>query len=339
MKYFSNFKKGVQGTAFLAATCFSSLCSANVTFTEIPVDNWGGFIAVSNSGDVAFSGDTTFYKWSLQSGLTVLGDVADINGWVRVAAPYISDDGNVVAFKMNVWTPSNTYVYTGSEERIISDFQTSILSNDGSSLGGRSYSTGTPYAATLNLVDNSITSYNDISGVHFDSVVSISDSGESVLLNAGFVFGDHYIFTAGTAPQLIEGIDLMHGMSSNGQVVVGESYDCEDNSWLCTVMWSKDTQQVTELGYFRPTDVNASGTMVIGNGWSNEPGTKIWDAINGKRDLLEVLIANGIDMTGWSNFTGAELSSDGNKIAGYATNPDGKIRPYLISITPICSVF
>jgi hypothetical protein len=66
-------------------------------------------------------------------------------------------------------------------------------------------------------------------------------------------------------------------------------------------------------------DVSADGTVVVGSGdWSTGGGWKafIWDADNGMRNLQDVLIAQGADLTGWELEIASGVSADGKTIVG-----------------------
>lgn len=325
-----------------------TLALAGVTFTEIPVDNWGGSIAVANNGTVAFAGDTELYKWSAATGLVQLGEAA----WSRVAGSYITNDGNTVAFT-NV-TDSDTsqgsnatgaaFVYQGTAERIVhrTELNVDTLATNAPILSGGVSTKGYHQAATLNLTTNTITQIPDSQTVEFIHVRNLSANGEVKLLTTlgtGGWPGPNYLMSASGETQIVDGVALANGLSGDGKTVTGEKWNCTDGSLMCTVSWNVDTNEVTERGYFRPTDTNYDGSMIVGNGWSDAPGGKIWDAYNGTRNIIDVLTSNGIDMTGWSGFNNMNLSDDGNKIAGYATNPQGQVRPFLISITPQCTGF
>ncbi len=324
-----------------------ALSLAGVTFTEIPVDNWGGTIAVSNNGVVAFAGDTQFYKWSAATGLVQLGETE----WTRVAKTQISNDGNTVLFTNVTGSDTSqgsnriqaTYVYQGTAERIIyrSEMNVDSLAASAPILGGGVNTKGYHQASTLNLNTNAKTIIEDGETVEFLHVSHLSANGDVKLLTTpGSIWpGPTYIMTGNGEPQPVEGISLVSGLTGDGQTVTGEAWYCTDGSTMCTVSWNKNTNEVTEIGYFRPTDTSYDGSMMVGNGWSDAPGGKVWDSYNGTRNIIDVLTANGIDMTGWSGFSNMNLSEDGNKIAGYATNPQGQLRPFLISIVPQCFGF
>lgn len=218
------FKRTLITSTILAALGLSSAAMADVTFTEIPYDAWGGTVAVSNDGVVAFPGDTTLYKWSSEGGLTVLGDA----GWARTAVTHIANDGNVVAFvnvaldapELGALQSGATIVYTGDAERIVlrNELNVSTLSESGTTLGGGVNTSGYHQAATLDLLDNSITTIADLPDAELLHVLDISTSGDTKLFSAHGL-GNNYIASGNEEPQLIEGLFMINGMSGNGQTV------------------------------------------------------------------------------------------------------------------------
>jgi len=54
------------------------------------------------------------------------------------------------------------------------------------------------------------------------------------------------------------------------------------------------------------------------------------DSFNGVRNLRQVLVDGGIDMTGWTLTAATAISADGSVVVGYGTNPDGKQEAWVI---------
>jgi uncharacterized membrane protein len=74
------------------------------------------------------------------------------------------------------------------------------------------------------------------------------------------------------------------------------------------------------------TGVSADGSVVVGLSCFSVSSCKavFWDPTHGVRSLQQVLIADGIDLTGWT-LSGAEaVSPDGNTIVGSGTDLAGK---------------
>ena len=350
MKSTKSFKSKFFPALALATITAPAMVLADVSFTEIALDHddWGGAVAVSNNGVVAFTSDTTLYKWSKNNGLVALGEVE----WSRVARPHISNEGDVIAFNNLSYSDSgDTHIYTDTTLRIIDrlEFNSSVLSSNGAILGGRTVINGVAYAANLNLVNDTVTTFPDTAEVQFVKVSSLSHSGDVVSLTTKSDPGDwvsrngSYVVSSNGEPQLIEGISFLYSVQvlGNGQKVIAEVSSCTNiqpaGTAMCAASWNKSANELTEIGYFRPTDASSDGSIVVGNGWSDFPGAKIWDAYNGTRNVEDVLSSKGINMDGWSEFKGLNISDDGNKIAGYATNPAGQTRPFLIDIIPQCT--
>jgi len=54
------------------------------------------------------------------------------------------------------------------------------------------------------------------------------------------------------------------------------------------------------------------------------------DAINGVRNIKDVLTTSGIDMTGWQLTAATAVSADGSVIVGYGTNPAGQTEAWVV---------
>ncbi len=325
-----------------------ALSMAAVTFTEIPVDNWGGSIAVANNGTVAFAGDTELYKWSPATGLVKLGETQSS----RAAISHISNDGHTVMFanvtELDKGQGSDAtgaaFVYQGTTERVIrrSKLNVDTLATNAPILGGGVSTKGYHQAATLNLTTNIITQIPDSRTVEYLHAKNLSANGKVKLLTtpgSEYWYGPNYLMSDKGGALLVEGMSFATSLSGDGQTVVGEKRYCTDGSFTCAASWNSNTRELTEIGHFSPTDTNHDGSMIVGNGWGDSPGGRVWDSYNGTRKIIDVLTANGINMTGWSDFKNLNISDDGNKIAGYATNPQGQVRPFLISIIPQCVGF
>jgi hypothetical protein len=55
----------------------------------------------------------------------------------------------------------------------------------------------------------------------------------------------------------------------------------------------------------------------------------IWDATNGMRNLKSVLSSSGVDMTGWILRVATGISSNGNVVVGWGTNPSGNTEAWM----------
>jgi hypothetical protein len=142
-----------------------------------------------------------------------------------------------------------------------------------------------------------------------------------------------------------EFVDLAYsrGSSANGQVIYGQKRNCTEGETagetLCTAIWHADTKKITEIGLFNPHSSTSDGSIITGNGWTDNLGPKVWDSFNGLRDLVDILGNHGIDISNWSDFRHLAISDDGSKIAGFALNPQGINKAFLVNIIPECTGF
>ena len=75
----------------------------------------------------------------------------------------------------------------------------------------------------------------------------------------------------------------------------------------------------------RAFDVSADGKTIVGRTSIDGGNTAfVWDEIHGMRDLMTVLLQEGVDLMGWTSFFGATgISGDGRMITGYGNGPLG----------------
>ena len=81
--------------------------------------------------------------------------------------------------------------------------------------------------------------------------------------------------------------------------------------------------------------VSVDRSVVVGR-VSSASGAEafVWDETNGMRGLMQVLMDQGIDMTGWSLTEARGVSADGLTIVGYGTNPLGQEEGWIATIVP-----
>ena len=119
---------------------------------------------------------------------------------------------------------------------------------------------------------------------------------------------------------------LTHGVfsqawdvSSDGSIVVGFA------TGLGAFRWTAESGMVG-LGHAGVASaVSADGAVIAGYRLSGGAGSPafLWDTANGARELDQVLMDLGLDLTGWSLTEVHGLSDDGLTLAGTGINPDG----------------
>ena len=87
--------------------------------------------------------------------------------------------------------------------------------------------------------------------------------------------------------------------------------------------------------------VSADGSLIVGFGETGVAITEafLWDASNGMRSIEDLLIADGVDLTGWRLEYAHDISADGHHIVGIGTNPDGFTQGWMVSSVPEPSTF
>jgi hypothetical protein len=86
---------------------------------------------------------------------------------------------------------------------------------------------------------------------------------------------------------------------------------------------------------FQAISLSGDGTKVIGY---NQTTSYIWDETNGVRDLKNILTQNGVNVGNWPTLRVSDISEDGLKITGWATNTNGKGKAFLMEVIPECNV-
>jgi probable HAF family extracellular repeat protein len=134
-------------------------------------------------------------------------------------------------------------------------------------------------------------------------------------------------------------------ISADGSVVVGRS---ESASGGEAFRWTSEGGMVG-LGDLPGGSFNSfawgvsfDGSVVVGQGDTNgnplTPEAFVWTAGAGMRNLREVLIEHGIDMTGWTLYAARGVADDGLgldtsiTIVGDGRNPNGELEAWLARI-------
>ncbi len=144
-------------------------------------------------------------------------------------------------------------------------------------------------------------------------------------------------------------------VSSDGSVVIGESRSTASGNGLEAFRWTaaSGTVGLGDLlgGAFQSWAyaMTPDGSVLVGRatidgpsgpfGGGSAPRAFIWDAARGMRDLQQVLIDAGVNLSGWSLQEARGISADGRTITGTATNPDGQTEAWLATLPPIMSCY
>lgn len=121
-------------------------------------------------------------------------------------------------------------------------------------------------------------------------------------------------------------------ISADGSVIAGYSTTANGTE---AYRWTQATGMVSLGDLAGGTDdskafgMSADGSELVGFGTSaNGQEAFIWDATNGMRSIRDILIADGINMDGWSLTEATAISADGTTVVGYGIDPQGQTEAW-----------
>jgi len=312
---------------------------ADVTFTEIPAHIQGA-LNVANNGTVVFNMQNPVWgqdiaKWSLNEGVVKLGTATPIP-----TTPSVSDDGKLILIR----NAANSSVLISDSVSVnvdLSGMRGFSISGDGSFIGGTSIES--EQAAKLNVSTGEYTLLDSPLPNWSSAKVVMNAAGNNFVVSNLFDFNgatEYFISDDNELAQEVEsvsGLRHINDISDNGEILAGAIFNtCPLEGYShCPALWNKKTGEVTGIPpineSYNSSRINADASIVVGY------GGLIWDAVNGTRNIVDILESKGIDVSDWSEFGFSDISQDGTKIAGMATNPQGEKSAYLIDIIPQCS--
>jgi autotransporter-associated beta strand protein/probable HAF family extracellular repeat protein len=298
----------------------------------------------------ATSGDSQAFRWTTSTGLIGIGFLP---GKDSSAALGVNADGSVIVGNSNLLnsgTASNPFRWTSSTGMVSiinSNSSASAVSADGAVVvgvaGSGVISTNpqgfrwTPSTGMIGLGFPPGAIASDASGVNGDG---------SVVVGTGYSPGNAQAFrwTASTGAQglgfLPGGATTSYGraVSSDGSAVVG--YSQWPSNQTEAFRWKASTGMVG-LGYL-PGDnfsiamaVNSDGSVVVGAG---TVGTSSlfrafrWTADTGMQSVYDMLAANGVKFSMWSDMVATGVSADGTVIVGNGRDAAGNYEGWIARI-------
>lgn len=283
----------------------------------------------------------------------------------------VSNSGSVVVgYGRNIGSGGNreAFRWTGGNMVGLGDLPGGIffseafgVSGDGSTVVGYSNSqvsgiSGSPFQAFRWTAAGGMEGLGDLPFGAYQSIArSVSDDGSVVVgegrSQASGSNNEAFLWTAGGGMVGLGGLipgagaavsSEALGVSSDGSVIVGRAVS---TNGIEAFRWTADGGMVG-LGdlpghdfFSEATDVSADGSVVVGktrstNGSSIDGSEAfIWDSESGIRSVREILIENGVDLTGWTLSTASGISANGNVLVGSGKNPAGKFEGWRASFT------
>ena len=87
--------------------------------------------------------------------------------------------------------------------------------------------------------------------------------------------------------------------------------------------------------YSRANDVSADGSVVVGfSRYGSTTEAFRWTESGGMESVIDLLMASGIDMTGWTLHDTRAVSYDGLTMVGWGTNPLGRDEAWIAHLGP-----
>ena len=271
-----------------------------------PAEAWGvsadGSVIVGRSNEVS---PGSAFRWTATGGMSSLGTLP---GGEAAGTPVaISADGSVVAGGTEGsrnqairWTEAEGMVSLGdlSESGFLSG--ATAISSDGATIVGSLVSLGTFHRSPFRWTQSTgIVSLGDVPGGDADAVAwDLSDDGSVVVGEAS---------RAG----LVEGF---RWTAESGMTVLGSL--------------PGGTQSSVALG------VSGDGSVIVGEAALD--GAFMWTTQSGMVRLFDYLVAQGAtDLDGWQLSGVLAISTNGEWVVGYGSNPDGHSEAFLANLHPV----
>lgn len=293
----------------------------------------------SSNGDEAF-------RWTQATGMTPLGDLP--GGSFSSNAFGVSASGSVVVgqsesasgFEAFRWTQATGMVGLG--DLAGGSFNSNALgvSSDGSVIVGRGNS-GSGTEAFRWTQATGMVGLDDLPGGGFDSqAFAVSGDGSIVVGRGNSALGTE-AFRWTQATGMVGLGDLpggsassqAFGISSDGSTIVGQSASANGTE---AFRWTQ-SGGMRGLGdlpggafYSSAHDASSDGSVIVGqsHGGSGFEAFR-WTQAIGMESVRQLLVDDGIDMTGWSLDTAQGVSDAGDVIVGYGNNPSGNTEAWL----------
>ncbi|MFP8880177.1 MAG: hypothetical protein AAEJ52_10345 [Myxococcota bacterium] len=316
-----------------------------VTFVNLANTNLGACLSATASG-ISSDGSTVVgicdghaFRWTLAEGAVYLSELA--GGFTQSSATAASSDGSVIVGwgktidareRVFKWTQVGGMVEIGTPPSPTQSYRPTAVSGDGTVIIAESRSSGSgfyytdaggavelgglpgqgiqskPYALSLDgTIVAGVTPRSPGSSVAFSWTVA----GGMVDLGRVDPLHDH---------------SIIRGISADGSTLVGESKKLTNPFLGNMVRWTAsggmEAIECSPGVACGGIGLAASGDGSLIGGSDSEPlqsfdTARIWDPVNGGRDLEDALVADGADLDGVTVETVNAISADGKTLTGH----------------------
>lgn len=272
-------------------------------------------------------------SWDSYSGGTLTGSVSAV-----------SYDGSVVAGSLNGsayrWTASSGMVGLGSLPASYS-YSVSGISSDGSVIAGTGKGTTDPditqaykWTAPTGIVGLNTSAIPPSNPE--TSATGISPDGTAVLGISPIGNTSGYWAADGSWVDLFGSVfERPTFASTDASVIGGDAQHRDIFRW--TASEGFQYLNIESMESFA-NGISADGSILVGSVFSTaNDGEWIWDEVNGTRSIRSMLVAEGLDLSGWSLYSARSISADGSIITGSGLNPSGQTEAWIadFSVVPI----
>ncbi len=301
--------------------------------------SWASGVSADGSVVVGYSEPAPVYeqafRWSHSDGMQGLGVL--VNGYYSLATGVSGDGATVVGYgstssgyRAFSWTSSGGLTNLGVLPGASYSYAWGSSAN-GSVIVGWSGTSVTSEEAFRWSPTTGMVGLGKLTGAASSWAAGTSADGSVVVGNSG---GQVFRWTSGGG---MVGIGGTHagGISMDGATVVGD-----DNGQA--FRWTAAAGGLADLGFLPGFNSGSSSLAVSGDGsivvgycvsQSAHQEAFIWDAAHGMRSLQSVAQADyGLNLTGWTLSAADAISSAGQTIVGYGTDPNGRTEAWLLQV-------
>lgn len=266
------------------------------------------------------------YRWTQSSGMQLMGD--GIARGVSADGSVIVGDNNSMAQGAFRWTESEGRQLiaspgVGGAWGVSSDGTTVAgwgMSSNGTEAFRWTQSGGTQWLGAL-------------PGGNYSGAFGISNDGSTIVGNSAMANGSGpFRWTESSGMQSLAGTVSSWGAaydaSADGTTIVGTG-DIGAFRWT-------EAGGMQDLGFTDALGVSGDGSMVVGHYGSSD--AMIWTETDGAQKITDILLAEGIDITGWILSSATAISADGLTIVGNGSL-NGSLETWMVTLdaapTPI----